>query len=310
MWHNFLKQLTGAATGSSGASGAPPSSSYWTVHSSHACGVGAGAGNNFSSTFTASEWLRAGAGSTHAWFVLQSPASPGITDGPYYLLVSLGTASDQNAIVAIAKGAFSGGTTTADPTASNQSTYTTTQVHPNTTTAGKTHFVTDAAGNFFFFASKNGSGYMHTMLLGQTLTEARSSGDSGRFVIGLTYTDSARGTPPTNSTVPLRGWQYDGTTAMDASTNLNNVIYLASNSSSALVSVITQLNAIDSKVDGIPAAYVVSIRATYQAIRGRLPDVWFCGAGPAVGAGDPSGAAPSRIVLGGMIFPMEVAPGL
>lgn len=307
MWHNFLKQMTGATTGNSGANGAPPGSSYWTVHSSHACGVGAGSGNNFSSTFTASEWLRAAAASTHAWFVLQSPATT--TDGPWYILVSLGTSSDQNAIVALSKVAFSGGTTTADPTATNQVTYTSFQVHPNTTTAGKTHLVVDANGNFFFYSGKNSAGYCNFCVIGQTLTEARSSGDSGRFAIFCSYLDSGRGVPNLITGSSTTGRQLSPTATATTAGDVATVSNLTINGFSYNTAMATA-NLVDSKVDALPVYYVYLKTAGNVGVRGRIPDMWLVGAAASVGAGDPSSAAPTRIVMGEALVPMGYAPGL
>lgn len=307
MWFNFKNQMCRALQGTAGASGAPVAASAWTVHSS-SDGVTAGAGDNLGgSTFTAGKWLRAAAASPHSWFVLQSPATPGVTDGPYYILVSLGTASDQNAIVAIAKTAFAGGTASADPTAAGQSTYTTAATHPNSTTAGKTHFYVDDAGNFFFWSSKNGLGYAHMFICGQSLTEARPSGDTCRFVLCVSFLDSGRGAPGLTSTVPLRGFHNDGTAAATSELTLP---VLNIGGGSAMASVLTQLNSVDSKLDGLPILYVVSTKTGQMGVRGRLPDSWLVGSGAANGAGDPSAAAPNAVVMGGGMWPLEVVPGL
>lgn len=306
MWFNFKNQAVQALTGSTGASGAPPGSAAWTIHSS-SDGVTAGAGDNLGgSTFTAGKWLRNTAGNAHSWFVLQSPNT--LTDGTHYILISLGTSSDQNAIIAISKTAFSGGTTTADPTAANQSTFAASQTHPNTTTAGKTDYVVDANGNFHFWSGKNSAGYRHLWVSVMGLVEARSSGDTGRTMLCMIYSDTGRGAPPFLAVLPVRGWLVDGTTALTGSQG--TIGYLNVGGGGAYVSQLTQNNVIDSKVDGIPAVYVFMNLAGNMGVRGRWPDVWYCGSGSAVGAGDPSGAAPTRVCMGGGIFPMEVAPTL
>ncbi len=304
MWFSLIRLLTGAEAGTNGASGAPPSSSYWTVHSSHACGVAASSGNNFSTTFTASQWLRNTAGNSHAWFVLQSPND--VLDGPWYIMVSLGTSSDQQAIIAVAKSAFSGGTTTADPTATNQSTYTAFQVHPNTTTAGRAHVVVDDDGNFFFYSSKNSSGYAHFTLMGQSLQNAASSGDSARFVILAQYLDSGRGVPSMEANnISVRGLSFNGTTALTSGTGRIPAISAAGTS---MATALTGVNSATGKADGLPVAFVIDSTVGGQGIRGRIPDIELISAMVAVAAGEPAAAAPERCVLGTWAVPMEVVP--
>lgn len=303
--HNFMRQITGASHGTSGVNGAPPSSSNWTVHSSHACGVGAGAGNNFSAAFTAAEWLRAAAGSTHAWIVFQSPST--LLGGTHYVTVSLGTASDQNAVYKISRTAPSGGTTTADPTSAVESTYGTgQQTHPTGTTAGKTHLVIDADGNFMFWCSKNGSTYTNLWLAVFGTVEAHA-GDSYKTFLAVSFLDSGRGAPAMTSTITVRGLHLDGTAI--STTNVH-IAYLAVNSSSSLQAAVTQLHGSDSTVDAFPCAYVVSTAAGLMGSRGRIPDVWLVGTGQANAAGDPSGAAPTRVSLGGLTTAMDVIPVL
>lgn len=305
-WHNFMRQITGASHGTSGPAGAPPASADWSVHSSHACGVAAGAGNNFSAAFVASEWLRAAAGSSHAWIVFESPAT--ITDGPVYLTISLGTSSDQNAVIKISKTAPSGGTTTADPTSATEVTYgTSQQTHPNTTTAGKTHLVMDADGNFYFFSSKNGGapGYCHFFLSVCSLVNT-AAGDSNRFMLACQYLDSGRGVPSCLNTISVRGLHYDGSAG--SPTSSFNIGYIAASGSTSMAQQLTQLNAANSKVDGIEGGWVFDTLTSFMGVRGQFPDFLYCTTGAATGAGDPSGVAPTRVVYGGAILPSEVVP--
>lgn len=308
MWFAFKGILTGALSGyTNGPNGAPPAASYWTIHSS-SDGVTAGVGDNLGGVvFTAAKWVRAAAGVAHSWFVLQSPSLPGLTDGPFYVLVSFGTASDQNVVIAISKTAFSGGTITADPTAAGQSTYTTFQMHPNTTTNGKTHFLVDGRGSFWFFSSKNATGYAHACVAVQSLTETRPSNDVGRTVLLAQFTDSGRGAPNITQTTSLRGFHMDGTAATGANLNM---AYLGVSSSNALVTNITQLNGADSKLDSVACCYVCSSLAGQMGIRGRIKDAWQVASGQNNGAGDPADTAPVRVVMGGLALPFNMVPGL
>jgi hypothetical protein len=301
--------LMGDISGTDGPEGARPSSAYWTIESS-SDGVTASAADNLGGgTFNATKWLRAGAGVAHSWFVLKSPASPGITDGPWYLMASLGTASDTNWVLAISKNAFAGGTITADPTSSNQSTYTTTQFDEAVNTAGKTHFITNAAGNFWFLVSKNGSGICRMMVSFQTLADARSSGDSARSILMFDYSAASRGTPrfPESSTPTWRGLNYDGTTAITGTTGKLVQINAAA---TTLGSAFTTSNGNDSKIDFLPGCYVFDTTAAKTGCRGRIPDCWMVGAQAAVGAVEPSAASPARVIIGYTAIPMSVVPSL
>jgi hypothetical protein len=278
--------LTGGLAGTAGTGGQP--TNFWTVHSSSDGVTASNADNLGGNTFTAAKWVRAAAGVAHSWFVLQSPASGGLTTGPYYLMLSMGTAADANCIIAISRAAPSGGTTTADPTSSPvQSIAPAAQYFSNTTAASKYHLVMDAKGNFHFLGSVNGGNRFVSYVGVHELTEV-PTGDLAPVVLYLDFLTSGTGVPrfcTTNVSSGIRGMCNDGTTAASSSTALRMAnLTWSGNTDSATR---TAVNNTDSKVDGIPMAHVYDTTASHATYRGRVPDVWYMGATVAVGCRQP-----------------------
>lgn len=302
-----LKELLrGGVSGTNGPEGARPASSNWTVDSS-SDGVTAGAGDNLGgATYTPAKWVRAAAGVAHSWFVLRSPT--GMQDQPWYVLVSWGTASDQNVIFAISKNAFTGGSITADPTSTGQSTYTTFAWMENVAAAGKAHLVIDASGSFWFLVSKNGSGLFSNHLTVMNLTETRTSGDTARVIMIADFSSTGRGVPRwPSSAITWRGLVNDSTAAIGAGLGRTTQ---ASLSGSTMSVIVTQTNNIDAKTDMLPIAYMHDGTASHQGYRGRIPDCWYVGAANSVGSGDPTDAAPTRAICGEVAIPFSVAPSI
>lgn len=302
--------LTGALTGTGGTGGQPPSSAFWTVDSSSKS-TAAGAGDQFSASFVAAEWVRAAAGVAHSWYVLKSPVSAGITDGPWYMLISWGTSSDNAYRLAISKTQPTGGTTTADPTVTAYGDFGTAVTGlPGSATNGKCHIVMDAKGNFHFLQSFNGGGRFVTWMTVQELVEARSSGDAARVVAVIDMLNSTTGVPRPSGFVGTgwRGFSNDGTTAVDSTHGKMAILQWTGGNSDT--SVRASLNAIDSKADAIPMLYVYDTTAAHTSLRGRVPDVWFMGAQVAVGSGTPTAASPDRVMAGEVLIPFSVSPSL
>lgn len=302
--------LTQVLTGTAGTGGQPPASAAWTVDSS-SDGTTAGAGDNLGGgTFTAAKWVRAAAGVAHTWFVLKSPASAGILDGPWYMMVSFGTGSDSNIIVGISKNAPTGGTTTADPTSSPaQSLFTTFAALPGVAAAGKSHIVMDAKGSFRYHYSLNGSNRFCGFWNLEELVETKAN-DSARIVFIIDMLNSGTGAPrfgTTNLGGGYRGYANDGVTPLTSSTGrVMNIQWNGNTDASTR----TTVNATDSKADGLPVAYLYDVTAAHLGMRGRVPDVWYMGGQVAVGAGSPSGAAPDRVLAGDILTPFSVTPSL
>lgn len=303
--------LTQVLTGTAGTGGQPPSSAAWTVDSS-SDGTTASSGDNLGgATFTAAKWVRAAAASAHTWFVLKSPVSSGILDGPYYLMVSMGTTSDTNLIFGLSKVQPTGGTATADPTASGQSLYTAAAVMPGSTAAGRGSLVTDAKGNFHYVAALGSTGRFHFYCGVSELVETRSTGDSARAVLVVDFLNSGVGVPRFGDGVSAgQGWRglaQDGVTAVTSSTGkIMGLVWNANTDSLTR----TGTNSIDSKTDAIPVGYMYDTTVGHSGLRGRIPDVWGIGAQVTPGSGSPTAATPDRICAGSSLIPFSVVPSL
>lgn len=298
--------LMGHLTGTAGPDGQPPASSNWTLTSS-SDGVTASAADNLGAgTYTAGKWVRAPAGVAHSWYVLKSPTT--MLDQPWFLLVDWGTASDQTVNLAISKNAFTGGTTTARPTATNESIFTAQTFAEATAAAGKCHFASDANGSFWFAASRNGTGMAQFALSVQELVDARSSGDVARVIALAHQATSGVGAPELSTGTPTwRGHISDGTTAINSSTGRFLACTIGGVSWSGQI---TATNPMDSKVDELPMAYIFDLTTSHVGLRGRLPDVWYCGNPVANGSVEPSVGNVERVKLGACVLPFSVSLSL
>jgi hypothetical protein len=301
--HALLKTLLGSTTGyTAGTTGAPPASSNWTCELS-STGAVAGAGDNFSTAYVAGEWLSNTPGSAHSWFVLKSPASAGILDGPWYMLWSKDSATATTWRVSLSKTAFAAGTTTADPTNGGvvSTTGTVIAFHASSTTAGKTHFLVDAKGNFWFFVSRDGGQVLETWDSLNELTETQPSGDAHR-VIGYRqhiaagiFSSSATGTLILGT--PILGFQRTGLAQVS-----NQMII-----SGADISGLNELNGINSEVEGVKYGLVYSITPGSMLIRGYIPDLYQISTAPSNGSNSPDAVSPIWTAMGATLTGGKVA---
>lgn len=301
--------LTGNQSGTNGAEGARPSGCYWTlVGSSNSVSAGIDSTDrlHFAGAFTAADWVRNSAGSAHTWFVLQSPS--GMLDGPWYLCVDyIGPTNDQTCTFVVSKQVFSGGSTTARPTSTNESPVTSQQFCTTTANAGKAHLQTDANGSFRWERSRNGTGYFDFMIGVESMVETHS-GDNARSIMWGQFLDSGTGALTSQQTPFIRGNSGDGTTVLSAS-NAQIMDLVGRPGGSSLISLNTT-NAIDSTVDAFPAEYIVEFTASHKGGRGRLPDLWEVGAQVAVGSTFPGTGNPERMLIGSRMSASSVAPSL
>lgn len=292
--HAMIKTVTGVNHGTytAGPNGVPPASSYWTcVLSSN--GTVAGAGDNFSAGYVAGEWLSNTAGNPHSWFVLQSPAAPDILDGPWYILVTKNSATATTWTVSISKTAWTGGTTTADPTNAGTVSTTTATGHFNvsSTTAGKTHFLVDAKGNFWFMCSRDGSQIIETWDIFTELEQTQPSGDAFRaimytgFLANGLFSGVHNGTSISGS--PVLGFHRNGTAAS------SNLLIAFTNMSG-----LTELNGINSDAEGVRGGLVYSSLSGNQCIRGYIPDLYQMTTALTNGSNNPDNITPVWSAIG------------
>lgn len=304
--HQLLKTLLGSTTGfTAGTGGAPPSSAYWTIESS-SNGTTASTADNFSAAYVAGEWLSNTAGNAHSWFVIKSPASPGILDGPWYILVSKDSATATTYRVSLSKTAWNtNGTATADPTNGGtvSTTGSTSQFNPSSTTAGKSHFYCDAKGNFAFMCSRDGAGLVETLFMFSELEQNQPSGDTLRAIGYIAHSTSGIFNQ-VNSGSNLSGASILGFQRNGAAHASSQLIITSHNIP------LTELNGINSDVEGFKWGFVISTLTGNQAVRGCVLDMYQCTTGITNGANYPDTINPIWSAIGStstggkMLIPM------
>lgn len=299
--------LLGNQSGTNGPEGARPGSCNWTLAGSSdslTAGIDATDRLNFAGAFTDANWVRAGPGTAHTWFVLQSPAA--VLDGPWYLCIDYSSFGDEYCHFVVSKQVFSGGSITARPTSVNESVYSNAQFCSSTLGAGKLHLNIDANGNFRFLRSRNGTGYFDFYLSLDSVVEFHP-GDLARAFLTVAFTDSGRGALTTSSLAAFKGVARDGVTPLTTSTGF---AYLTVSLSGNRMDSFTAPNATDGTVDALPIAYIHDNTTSNKGIRGRFPDMWEIGAQVAVGSTFPSVGNVERTAVGGWMIAMSVAPAL
>lgn len=291
--HAFLKALTGTVVSgfTAGTGGAPPSSSFWTWERS-SNGTTAGAGDNFSNSYVAGEWLSNTAGNAHSWAVIKSPASPGILDGPWYILIAKDSATATTYRVELSKTTWTGGSATANPT--NAGTVSGAQAgffNPSSTVAGKCHLMTDAKGNFLVLCSRDGSGVCETGFLFSEFEQNQPSGDALRAIGYVVHTTSGIFASVSNGT------NLSGTNILgfhrDATAHASSQLIITSHNLP-----LTELNGINSDVEGLKWGLTISTKANNQAIRGFIPDMYQITTAPVNGANYPDTTNPIWSAMG------------
>lgn len=298
--------LLGYVSGTDGPEGARPSSVYWTLAgSSDSSTAGIDATQRIGTTYNNAKWVNVAAGGTpHTWFVVQSPS--GLLDGPWYLCVDWIGTDVEHATFVISKNAFTGGSTSARPTSTNEAALTGQAFIETTVAAGKSYFSTDANGGFYFLLSRNGQGLFQFCLSIQPLVEARSSGDSGRTIMFAWQGTTAPGAPNFTSALIIRGVTQDASAAVVGSVMLLVGPQLSNTGAWSQ----TNTNSIDSQVDALPMVYVNDTTAAHHGIRGRIPDCWYISTQVAVGSTIPAVGTVERIIAGGFQIPGSLAPSL
>lgn len=306
----FGAMLLGNQSGTNGPEGARPGSCYWVLagsSDSSTAGIDATDRLNFAGSFTDANWVRNTAGSAHTWFVLQSPSA--VLNGPWYLCFDyIGPSNDQTCTLVISKNVFSGGSTTDRPTSSGESIYTGFQFCSTTAGAGKLHLNIDANGSFRWLRSRNGTGRFDTYISVESLVEYHTA-DPSRTFLTAHFLDSGVGVLSTSpGGLEMRGMSTNGTSPITASQLGMSEIWIYPISTD--LSGYTSTNVIDSTVDALPCVYVYENTSARKGIRGRFPDMWIVGAQVAVGSTFPSVGNTERVLVGGKMIAMSVAPGL
>lgn len=299
--------LTGNVSGTNGPEGARPSGAYWTLIASSnslTAGIDATDRLHFSGSYTSTDWVQVTSTGVHTWYILQSPS--GLLDGPWYLCIDYIGAQVENCAFIVSNTVFSGGTTSARPTATGESALTAQQFISTTASAGKTYFSTDANGGFRFYVSRNGTGYFSTAMGFEPWVETHS-GDTARTVFWLSFVDSTPGAMGSQTNWNFRGKTQDNSAAVTTTFGIfDGTVRPAGTNINSLANT----NSIDSTIDAIPMGYIMDTTTTHHGIRGRIPDLWLCGLQAAPGSTIPSTGSPERMICGSWMTVGSVAPSL
>lgn len=309
--------LGNVTTGTVGPEGARPSGSYWTCEGSGNGTTGAmDAVDRWwnGGTFSGALLVQAANGSAHSWMVLKSP----VAMGPVYFCLDLNSATTTTAGFIFSRSAFTGGSNTTRPTASNEwamgintaPTSTTSIIFQADNTLASTfkaHFSCMSTGEFHFALARTTTGIFHTYMFALNAVDLKS-GDIHPTWVGFNQGVTGRGA----------GTYVGGLTIATGivSRNWNNTGFSTLGGASTWVFGVTALaglmlaDANDSKFIDMPI-YLCHMTSTNgsQSWRGRLPDLWVQGAA-VVGSSYPSTGSPTQHIIGDMVVPLSVVPTL
>lgn len=295
--------LKGEATGTNGPSGAPPAGSKWTcAGSSDSASANMTGTDLWGSSFDQTKIVRGTGGAARSWWVGQSPNGLGAA-GPYYFCIHYNGSADGVFELVVSKTAFTGGSTTARPTATEEIAFGTFTL--SDLTAAATHRMTlvrTANGEFMIKCARNGAGVVHTFIMLAALTETRT-GDNRNVVFVASSATSGRGAPTEaqlltyNASTGGVGMRSPNGAELSSSGGATNGMF----SHASFVSS-TQANAADSKYDAFPL-YFQFKSTTYQGIRGRVPDCYIANAARSVGDVEPATGDSERDLCGVLLVP-------
>lgn len=291
-------------------------SGLWTTY--YSCnGTTAGTANDgvdrWGTTFTAANLVRvAAAGSAHSWFVLKSPSDL----GPVYLIVDYVGGNDSTAAFYFSKSAPTGGSTTARPTATDEWSYTG-QIFTDNSIAN-THRVNmhlSSRGDFWFGPTRGGLANFYAVFSCFKLQETATADLNPAFTIfvdanNISSTTGLVGIPSPDSTATVggnantrnRARNFDGSAlptwflAVPASAwgaTVSSTVLLTGNSSAA--------NASDGTYNDFPC-YVFGVNPHAEK-KGRVPDVLWASATPAIGSTRPASTPYEYVKVGQMWWP-------
>lgn len=270
LWY-FIYQLVGVTTG-----GVLFTSGKWAIRTSCngvTCGVaGDGVDHLGGSTFSAGNFLRAAAGSSHTWIELFN-STLGI-----YLLIDYSTGQDYLCNFVWSRTAFSGGTINTAPTASGSDTWSSLQFCHTSGAAGHVEMTLASDGSFHIAGSRDTTNKVNFfffcwILLEQAQTaNGDANNDVGNAHWGAQYSDTQVMlfvTLNTSNAGILKQKDYLGTTSHSAA-----IIWLdyIGNGSSPFQTSIAATDAIRGNTPSLPI-YVADLTVGSVAKRGRIADV-------------------------------------
>lgn len=268
-------------------------SGLWTcAGSSDASTAGMDSSDRWGSSFDATKLVRASGAVAHSWIVL---ANSGLG---CYLLIDWNTSLDQTCNFTIAKSAFTGGSTTAAPTATGSITFSSQQFINGTLTAAHMFGLLATDGDLNVKFGQDGTGQFTFGLAILALTETRS-GEAHNIWPIVEYNTGGiwqRSSLNVSSSTLVKGRNYDNTVAVVASLVAP---YVAS--STAAQSDIATTDATDGKYGDFPIWLQVTT-TSHKSRRGRIRDILWAPESTAVGAVEPTSGPPYASVVVGDTF--------
>lgn len=271
--------------------------------SSDAVTAGLDTTDRLGSTWDASKWVRAAAGTAHTWFVLRSP-----TLGVYLCLDLSGTSDNYPSSITWAKTAFTGGSVTARPTSTDEvAIYTAaaTFVLAVDATPHRAHIVVSSSGDFHFLVSKNGLNAPNVWFSICKLMNPKTL-DQYPWISIWQVNTGATGvltTAALSANLSQRCRHYTGGAVSVVASGI-----LSTQAGTLLAAWPAGGDVVDHTYPDLPVTAWIT-DANMQSAKGRWPDLGFAPA--TLANGTPEDATPcARIKLDGCWVPFTVAPTL
>jgi len=301
----LMNELSGGTT-----SGSRPGGSAWTCEgSSDSSTAGMDGSDRWTSTFTPSKLVRNTEGSAHSWIVLKSPNAM----GPVYLLLNYNGGSEGLINITFSSSAYTGGSTTAKPTATNETPYGTATV---ATAVGvislestfnvvyKAGFSCNADGEWFYYTNRVSTGIFNSFLAMNKCVNTSGS-DNWPWVLFGNQLNSGRGAGAVANIC---------TTAQFTSRTPNGGARVATGGMVQYYCATSQwagtmtLDSLQSSWITLPI-YNCNLDASVMTWRGNLADAYWVGAAT-VGGGYPTAASQTQMVVGDLLIPSGVPAAL
>lgn len=264
-----------------------------------------------SGTFSAALWVRAAAGQAHSWGVLYNAAL-----GLRLCFDLSGGADNYPTVFVAAQAAFTGGSTTARPTSSDEWAYTASScaLNDNTASLFRLHLVYSNRGDFFAWNNKAGSATGDCFALGAFALVIPEGFPTDQYPVvtycasGSTTSSGVGYTPLFSSNGTWRGRTGGGTACLNADPYLRaDAPGYASGSGSSYMAVMPAAGGQwTHKYPEMPIFFSIW-SSTYGDFKGTLPDIT---AAPwSLYRGAPNAVPPTRRAIGALWLPGMSAAG-
>lgn len=300
----LLDTLAGGST-----SGTRAGASVWTVEGSSNSTTAAMDGvDRWGASFTPANIVRAPSGSPHSWIVLRN------TTLGVWFCIDYASSSDTTCVFTYSRSAFTGGSTTAKPTATNETSIGSSSIGTAVTFKSDTTITThrflisvNSTGEFHIATNRNGSGIFDFYMTCGTFRNQRV-GDTWPNYFTLHASASSRGagtgTSPfgsTNCGIRTR----DSATRVSTGGILNDFGF-----GSSYHSAFTNLDALDGRWLCIPMYAMDNQTVSNSGFRGNVQDMYRLVGNPVVGGKYPFTGPQTMVVVGDLLIPCGVGVSL